>query len=108
MITKSVANSIALVKSLPPVCIIRIAILHTCACSFHLYINRKQLPNDTVSKIFKLIARDPYITCCLFLGWLFDIGAGVCKWVNGCWIGLLVSCWLGDFWLWELYIEAAD
>uniref|UniRef100_A0A0A9D1D6 Uncharacterized protein n=1 Tax=Arundo donax TaxID=35708 RepID=A0A0A9D1D6_ARUDO len=28
---------------------------------------------------------------CLFLGWLFDIGAGVCERVTTWWIGLLVG-----------------
>jgi hypothetical protein len=34
--------------------------------------------------------RGPYISCYLFLGWLFDIGAGIRERVTTWWIGLLV------------------
>lgn len=38
--------------------------------------------------------RGPYISLCLFLGWLFDIGAGVRERVTTWWIGVLVGYWL--------------
>lgn len=38
--------------------------------------------------------RGPYISLCLFLGWLFDIGAGVRERVKTCGIGVPVGYWL--------------
>jgi len=38
--------------------------------------------------------RGPYISLYLFLGWLFDIGAGVRERVTTWWIGFPVGYWL--------------
>lgn len=42
-------------------------------------------------------------------GWLFDMGAGVCKRVMVFGLACWMSCLLGEFfWLWELHTEAAN